>query len=499
MSTYDSTELDDILSDVRRLLNEDEPSSSRTAPVQKTPGQETVRRAAPSAASPVSDETRMYTPVHQRPEQPVQPHQQPAAEGTLPWEDPDFAGTYYGPNAGGAPVVRSASVHARSGGAAAPRQQAAAAPRQQAAQAPRQQTPSARQTQPAESRSSNPKTRREQTQAEVRVSGRRRYQEEDEFEEMDDELEEELPRKKKRHRLLKLVIVLLVILAALAGLTRLIAKQPVLEGEHALGDRKSGVSTILLIGTDAGGTRTDTMMLMKLDNKEHTISLVSIPRDTLVNGSYSVPKLNGVYGINGGGEEGMEMLLQRVSECIGFYPDGYVMVNLDGFVDLVDIMGGITFDVPQDMYYNDPSQDLYIDLKAGEQKLNGTEAMGLVRFRSGYAQADLARVEVQRDFVSTAVDQWMGPKLLFKAPQLIAWLKTNVETDMSLRNMFWLAWAMFGADTDSMTTETLPGSAANINGGSYYVLSPYDVVNTVNESLNPYERDITVDDLYIRG
>ena len=490
MSTYDSTELDDILSDVRRLLNEDEPSSSRTVPGQKTPGHETGRRTAPSAASPVSDETRMYTPVHQHPEQPDRT-QQPAAEGTLPWEDPDFAGAYYGPNAGGAPVVRSASVHNHSGSTAAPRQQAAQASRQQAA--------AARQTQQAESRSSSPRSRREQTQAEVRASGRRRYREEDEFEEMDEELEEELPPKKKRHRLLKLVIVLLVILAALAGISRLIAKQPVLEGEHALGDRKSGVSTILLIGTDAGGTRTDTMMLMKLDNKEHTISLVSIPRDTLVNGSYSVPKLNGVYGINGGGEEGMEMLLQRVSECIGFYPDGYVMVNLDGFVDLVDIMGGITFDVPQDMYYNDPSQDLYIDLKAGEQKLDGKEAMGLVRFRSGYAQADLARVEVQRDFVSTAVDQWMGPKLLFKAPQLMAWLKTNVETDMSLRNMLWLAWAMFGADADNMTTETLPGSAANINGGSYYVLSPYDVVNTVNESLNPYERDITVDDLYIRG
>lgn len=488
MSTYDSTELDDILSDVRRLLNEDEPSGA-----EKAAPRQPVHRETPPAAGSVSDETRMYTPVHQRTEQPpVQPTAQPQSEGSLPWEDPDYAGTYYGPSAS-APVVRSASVHTRPGGTA---QQSRPSSRPQTRPAQRQ--PSAAETR--ETRSDHGRAqRREPTRAEVRASGRRRYQEENDIEDLDEELDEELPPKKKRHRLLKLVIVLLVILAALAGISRLIAKQPVLEGEHALGDRKSGVSTILLIGTDAGGTRTDTMMMMKLDNKEHTISLVSIPRDTLVNGSYSVPKLNGVYGINGGGEEGMEMLLQRVSECVGFYPDGYVMVNLEGFVDLVDIMGGITFNVPQDMYYNDPSQDLYIDLKAGEQKLDGKEAMGLVRFRSGYAQADLARVGVQRDFVSAAVDQWMGPGLLFKAPRLLAWLDTNVETDLSLRNVLWLAWAMVTADTDNMTTETLPGNAANINGGSYYVLSPYDVVNTVNESLNPYERDITVDDLYIRN
>ena len=316
----------------------------------------------------------------------------------------------------------------------------------------------------------------------------------------DPEDDEEPPRRRRVGRaLLRLLIVLLILAAAAALASRLLASQPTYDDGGAMGARKRGVSTILLVGTDAGGTRTDTLMLLSVNTADDTLSLVSIPRDTRVNGSYSVPKINGVYGINGGGEEGITMLLQRVAESIGFYPDGYVLVNLESFVDLVDIMGGVTFNVPQDMYYNDPSQDLYIDLKAGEQKLDGKEAMGLVRFRSGYAQADLARVGVQRDFVSAAVDQWMGPGLLFKAPQLMAWLKTNVETDLSLRNLMWLAWAMIGADTDNMTTETLPGSASNINGGSYYVLSPYDVVETVNRSLNPYERDITVDDLYIRN
>ena len=240
-------------------------------------------------------------------------------------------------------------------------------------------------------------------------------------------------------------------------------------------------------------------MLMNVNTSDKQVSLVSIPRDTRVNGSYSVPKINGVYGINGGGEEGMEMLQQRVKESIGFWPDGYIMVNLDSFVDLVDIMGGVTFNVPQDMYYNDPSQDLYIDLKAGEQKLNGTEAMGLVRFRSGYATADLGRVDVQRDFVSAAAKQWVSPTLVFKTPQLVAWLGGNVETDLSVKELSWLAWAMLRCDLDNIQTETLPGTATTISGGSYYLLDPYTVPDTVNRCINPYERDITVDDLYIRG
>ena len=195
----------------------------------------------------------------------------------------------------------------------------------------------------------------------------------------------------------------------------------------------------------------------------------------------------------------MEMLLQRVTESIGFPPDGYVLVNLSAFVELVDIMGGVRFDVPVSMQYSDPSQDLYIDLAAGEQELDGVQAMGLVRFRSGYAEADLKRVEVQRAFVSAAAEQWIGPGVVFKAPRLIGWLQDHVETDMSLRNLTWLAKALMRADRASITTETLPGHAATIQGGSYYILDPYAVADVVNRCLNPYVQEITVNDLLIRN
>ena len=465
MSPYDSGDLDEILSDVRRLLGEDGADGGDVPPAEP---------AAPSHSA-VSDETQQYTPIHM-------PQQ---SKPVPPWERPDFAGEYFG-SENRAPVVRSASARA-----ARPVQTPAGG-------RPTQPKPSAA---PPQSRSD---AQRAVRRAQGPMSARQMFEDlDDDEDEEDDELYEERPRKKRKGRWIKRIFILLLILLVLAALvalvSKLIATQPVYDGADSLGARKDGSSTILLIGTDEGGTRTDTLMLMNVNTSDKQVSLVSIPRDTRVNGSYSVPKINGVYGINGGGEEGMEMLQQRVKESIGFWPDGYIMVNLDSFVDLVDIMGGVTFNVPQDMYYNDPSQDLYIDLKAGEQKLNGTEAMGLVRFRSGYATADLGRVDVQRDFVSAAAKQWVSPTLVFKTPQLVAWLGGNVETDLNVKELSWLAWAMLRCDLDNIQTETLPGTATTISGGSYYLLDPYTVPDTVNRCINPYERDITVDDLYIRG
>ena len=188
---------------------------------------------------------------------------------------------------------------------------------------------------------------------------------------------------KKVWKLMKTLIAIALILAiVLVGAYAIFAEQPIGDGK-TLGVRKDGVSTILLAGTDADGTRTDTIMLLNVDSVANTANLVSIPRDTFVSGGYNVPKINSAYGWAGKGEDGMQELMDRVTETIGFTPDGYLLVDLDSFVDLVDLMGGVKFDVPMDMRYSDPAQNLTIDLTAGMQKLDGQQAMGLVRFRHG--------------------------------------------------------------------------------------------------------------------
>jgi LCP family protein required for cell wall assembly len=305
-------------------------------------------------------------------------------------------------------------------------------------------------------------------------------------------------KKKKKGGFFRAVLVILLILAlGLAFVGVFVAKQPTLS--PAPGARKSGVSTILIAGTDEGSYRTDTMMLLSVDRSARKLSLVSIPRDTLVYCQYSVPKINSAYGWAGGGEKGMAELMDRVTEIIGFQPDGYVVMNLEGFKKLVDLMGGVTFDVPVDMHYSDPSQNLNIDLKKGEQRLNGEQAMEVVRFRSGYPTADLGRVTVQRNFVTAAMKQWLSVKNIYKLPSALALLKKYTKSNLTDANYIWLAETAFFCDRSKTAMATLPGAAKMISGGSYYVLNPASVAQTVNSSCNPYEKEIAAADLYIRA
>ena len=97
------------------------------------------------------------------------------------------------------------------------------------------------------------------------------------------------------------------------------------------------------------------------------------------------------------------------------------MIDLSCFIDLVDLFGGVEFNVPQDMFYDDPAQDLHIALNAGEQTLDGEQAMGLVRYRYGYTMADLDRVNVQRAFIQAAIEQKSIARRIFPREICSGW------------------------------------------------------------------------------
>ena len=308
------------------------------------------------------------------------------------------------------------------------------------------------------------------------------------------QIQEEKPiPKKKKHGFLKFLIWILILLVLAMIALWIFAKQP---GGDSLGAHRDGCSAVLLAGTDADGTRTDTMMLLYVDQNAGELNLLSLPRDTYTSMDIEVPKLNAVYPSAGGGKEGMERLMDYTEQCIGYRPDGYILVDLDCFEHLVNIMGGVRFDVPCDMQYEDPSQNLYIDLKAGEQKLNGKQAMWLVRFRSGYALADLQRVQVQRDFMRAAIRQWSSLGRIWRAPAAAAVLTANTTTNLSARELAWLAKTIKIVGTDNMYTETLPGEAAYLNGGSFYILWPETTADLVNGHFNPYREDVSSEDIY---
>lgn len=309
------------------------------------------------------------------------------------------------------------------------------------------------------------------------------------------------PRRRKKHRFLRFIgksILVLLALVILAGaVSLLLAKMP--ETDQPIGERKDGVCTVLLCGVDEEGARTDTMLLLCLDRNGKKLRLLSLPRDTMVNRDNPVPKLNGAYGANGRGEKGMNVLMDYVKDLVGYRPDGYMLLDLVCFEELVDAMGGVRFNVPMDMQYNDPTQDLYIDLKQGVQKLNGKEAMWLVRYRSGYAMADLERVSVQRDFLTAAIDQWKSLERLPRAPYAALLLMRNTTTDLSWRNLCWVAMTLARCGSGGVESDTLPGKPATVNGGAYYVEDRQAAAELVNEKYNPYETEIRAGDLHPYG
>ena len=256
-------------------------------------------------------------------------------------------------------------------------------------------------------------------------------------------------------------------------------------------ERKKYCYTILLSGVDNDAGGSDTNMLMRFDAENDTIDIVSLPRDSLMSNGH---KLN--YAYNNGGTD---KLRSEIEDLLGVPVDFYVSVNLKGFVALIDQIGGVEFDVPCDMDYDDPYQDLHIHFKAGLQKLNGQQAMEVVRFRhnndnTGYGgRQDLGRIETQQAFLKAVAQKLMKIENL---PAMAETFLKYVKTDLTLGNLVWLAnEALSMGGMDAIHFATLPGDGSGwYKGMSVYALDREQVLEMTNSMLNPYVADITADE-----
>ena len=247
--------------------------------------------------------------------------------------------------------------------------------------------------------------------------------------------------------------------------------------------RQDGVYTMLFAGSDDGTGNTDTIMVGRLDTVRHTANFVSIPRDTLINVNTPIRKLNSVYwgAVNNGGV-GSEALLRHVKKLVGFDVDCYAVIDLAAFEQTVDVLGGIWFDVPQRMYYD---QGLVIDLEPGWQCLNGEQAMWLCRYRSGYINGDIDRIEVQHDFLKAAADQFLQLGSIPNIPQVAAILAQNMDTNLSAANMAWFARQLMRCKSEDIRFYTAPNTPAFVHELSYTFLDLYDWLQMINTCLNP--------------
>lgn len=251
--------------------------------------------------------------------------------------------------------------------------------------------------------------------------------------------------------------------------------------------------TILLTGADDAGGGSDTNLLARFDAGNKRIDLVSLPRDTLLHTERASNKLNFAYASGG-----MERLRADVENLLGVPVDFAVTVRLDGFVALIDRIGGVDFDVPRDMDYDDPAQNLHIHLARGVQHLDGRRAMEVARWRrnndgTGYADADIGRIATQQALLRAVMAQ---AARLRNAPALAQVFFESVSTDLSLGNLVWLAGEALSIGAEGVTFHTLPGDGTGYyRRESVYVLDPDATLALVNEALNPYDQAITMDEL----
>ena len=279
-------------------------------------------------------------------------------------------------------------------------------------------------------------------------------------------------------------------------------EQPMLSGA-----RKKDYYTFLLFGTDKFSGSTDTIMIVSYDVANQKLNLMSIPRDTMVNVSWDIKKINSVYSMSG-----LNGLKKHIGKLIGFVPDYYVKIDLQAFVDVVNLLGGVEFDVPISMHYHDPAQGLSIDLEPGLQTLDGEQAMGLVRFRksdrgsdgriSGYD--DTGRVATQQAFLQAMFKQCLQIRNWTKITGYVEIFNENVESDLTLGNMLWFARQAMNLGEDGFTTVTAPGnyyasawSRSIQQMQSYVTLYPQQMIKLVNQDFNPYLSNVTMANLDI--
>lgn len=257
---------------------------------------------------------------------------------------------------------------------------------------------------------------------------------------------------------------------------------------------------LLGVSTDLGGKITDTIMVATYNPKDQTASLLSIPRDTYTGKDHSQgtpnEKINALY------TKGIDRILAKVNELTGLDLKYYMVVDNEALIKLVDVIGGVEFDVPINMKYHDDTQGLSIELSKGLQVLDGNHAEQLLRFRKNddgtgypakYGSDDIGRMKTQRNFIMATAKQTLQAKNIFKIKDIIDIIYEYVETNISISNIKSYVPYAINFNVENLKSVVLPGTSVGpTQSGNLY--APYWFILT-----NKTEAKKLVESLYFEN
>ena len=320
--------------------------------------------------------------------------------------------------------------------------------------------------------------------------------------------EKNVNKKGKKKKSIVLRIILLLIIVLILATVILFYKKYKEEGwagvsKTLLGHNEETVNSLdkmycLILGQSQN--LTDTIILASYDPKTQEAALLSIPRDTFIgeNEAYATSwdKINAVY------QTGAENTLKEVRELTGINVQYYLKVDTEALKALVDEIGGVYFDVPIDMHYTDRGQNLYIDLKAGYQLLDGDKAEQLVRFRHNsdgttypveYGIEDLGRMRTQKEFLTQLLKQSIEKMDLNKILGFLDIMEKYVETNLNFDAIKDYIPYVLEFNTDNIKTGTLPGESIYANVVYIYSVDEEKAKEMINElfyNVSPEDEEV---------
>lgn len=272
-----------------------------------------------------------------------------------------------------------------------------------------------------------------------------------------------------------------------------------------------GNYNFLVLGHDRAAMLTDVFMLVNLNANNGKITVMQIPRDTWIsdhNGKTVITnKINALFSTYYNsyfysGEDSddaylhaLEDVAETLEDNLGIGIHASAIMDLNGFCNIVDLIGGVEVDIPSDMYYSDPEQGLYINLPAGRRTLSGSEAEGFVRYRVGYVTADLGRQNAQKIFMVAFFNKLKNSIGISTAVNMAGEIYKNITTDFKLADSAYFIQAFLGCDLSDITLLTMPGNLAN----SYYVMNRRAMLDVINNSFNVFDKDIPLSSLDPNG
>lgn len=234
---------------------------------------------------------------------------------------------------------------------------------------------------------------------------------------------------------------------------------------------------VMGISEDISTELTDTIMLCAYFPQEQKVSILSIPRDTFIgddkDNTTSYDKINALY------QKSPENTLEAVRKLTGVDVRNYVVINNNALEKVIDAVGGIYFDVPIDMWYDDPTQDLHIYINKGYQLLNGENAVKVLRFRHNndmstypkeYGEQDLGRMRTQREFIKAAANQILSSNNILKLNEILEIVFDNIQTNLSISELIKYIPSATEFNVENMKTEALPGVADYLGALSFFIV-----------------------------